>query len=379
MDATRTFSPLDWQLWLREAGVVAKLRKRPCARAVLHMIATYADQHGNARPAAERLAEDTGYCLRSVRRALAELVELKILDMVRGGGRHRTTVYRMARGGAMPLFAGLDSAVVSHPNNGAETVTPASLFRGGNGDTGVTVSGGETVTPRHPFKSETVTQPSRNSDTGVTPSGLELVNTAAAAPDSAPETAGPPSAPNPNSAAAIALLTKAGLKPGRAEELAGLAGWDLARLEALLAWVDLQQRRRKPIANPSRWLYAAITTPFEIPDEVQTELRERARKVSAKAAREQAIAAAGAQARAWFAAMPVERVVELRASAIAIVIRQRLDGRQAAEWLEGRDLCCDGPAALMAVRALRAPTTNGNAALTKDERRSLAEAGGLEW
>lgn len=87
---------MNKHLWTqRLRGCMTKLT--PTEYIVLTMLATYTSHGGTgARPAASRLAEDSGVSVKTVRRALTALVEKKYLTVEReGGGRHKPTEYAL--------------------------------------------------------------------------------------------------------------------------------------------------------------------------------------------------------------------------------------------------------------------------------------------
>lgn len=69
---------------------------RPAPRLVLLKLADQADDHGHVWLGAKAIAGDVEISLRSVRGILAELRSSGLIEeLYKGGGRHRTTLYRI--------------------------------------------------------------------------------------------------------------------------------------------------------------------------------------------------------------------------------------------------------------------------------------------
>ena len=64
------------------------------ARHLLEVLSNYANEHGQAFPAVDTLAERMAITAANVRRARAELVAAGVIAVDDGGGRHRTNTYR---------------------------------------------------------------------------------------------------------------------------------------------------------------------------------------------------------------------------------------------------------------------------------------------
>lgn len=73
--------------------------RNPTAKTVLVAIADYADENGYAWPSQERLARDTAYCARTIRRAIATLAKIGLISIEKQppqpDGRRMTNLMRL--------------------------------------------------------------------------------------------------------------------------------------------------------------------------------------------------------------------------------------------------------------------------------------------
>jgi hypothetical protein len=115
-------------------------RSTGSARAVLTVLATYADAAGGScRPAQATIAHDTGFEVRTVRRALARLVKLGELEIEELGTGRRATRYRITLSPPVdnsvdiPLFpiGSVDtvSAQGGHHDRAGRTPCPPTVHR----------------------------------------------------------------------------------------------------------------------------------------------------------------------------------------------------------------------------------------------------------
>lgn len=82
-----SFKVTNW-VWTRSES-------RNGARLVMLALADRADDNGQAWPSVDDLAERTKLSPRAVQKAIANLVEIGELEVVNGGGRHRSNRYRI--------------------------------------------------------------------------------------------------------------------------------------------------------------------------------------------------------------------------------------------------------------------------------------------
>lgn len=73
----------------------SRSESRNGARLVMLALADRADDNGHAWPSVDDLAERTKLSPRAVQKAIANLVEIGELEVVNGGGRHRSNRYRI--------------------------------------------------------------------------------------------------------------------------------------------------------------------------------------------------------------------------------------------------------------------------------------------
>jgi hypothetical protein len=97
--------------WQATAWAVSQKTGSPAAKAVLLLLANYADEHGSCFPSQERIAEETEQSVRSVRTHVGTLVDLGLVRVLAGGGINRAT------GGRWPnrYFLDLSANVAAIP------------------------------------------------------------------------------------------------------------------------------------------------------------------------------------------------------------------------------------------------------------------------
>ena len=85
-------------------GALIHSRAKGSTRLVLTILATFADNHRCAWPAVATIAELANVSERRVQTALADLVKLREIEIITpGGGRNRTTKYRLTLQTCSPL------------------------------------------------------------------------------------------------------------------------------------------------------------------------------------------------------------------------------------------------------------------------------------
>lgn len=135
--ATVTRLPIPPGPWFAVRVVRTYSRAVGPARAVLTIIATYADDHGVAWPSLDTIADGSGLSVSTVQRAIRTLVDdLGELSVTRrGGGRGCSTRYRITISPPVDNPVGEPGKVVR--------VTPFTVEKGGQSDT---LSDGKVVT-----------------------------------------------------------------------------------------------------------------------------------------------------------------------------------------------------------------------------------------
>lgn len=120
----------NYERWSRDAAAQRRLKRAPAA--VLHKLGSRADRRGSCHPSIQRLADDTRYSIPTVKRALADLERLKLIQSRQRG--RRSAIRQLCPDaplpappcpcGTMPLFdADLAPVVIATP---APVQPPAS-------------------------------------------------------------------------------------------------------------------------------------------------------------------------------------------------------------------------------------------------------------
>lgn len=106
--------------------------RNPTAKTVLVAIADYADEDGFAWPSQERLARDTAYCPRTIRRAIATLARMGFISIEKQApqpdGRRMTNLMRLVNFPGDTLSHGARAPQRTHSPKPEDTESPKPLL-----------------------------------------------------------------------------------------------------------------------------------------------------------------------------------------------------------------------------------------------------------